>query len=315
MYGKSYFYGRTECYVDYQSVKLNEDIVIDSLVTVHYFEFCSDYEFYGEQHPFWEMLYVDKGEVEVTAGSENVLLHKGEMIFHKPNEFHNVKANGVVAPNLVIFSFYCDSPAMSFFENYKVSIGDTERTLMGKIISEAENSFITPLNDPQTKQLVKNEAAPVGSEQMLKINLEMLLIEIIRAGTQKAQQAKPTSLIKGKTQQEFIDRVTAYLEENVHNRLTLSDICRDNLVGRSYLQKIFREKTGGGAMEYFGTLKIETAKQMIREGSHNFTEIAAILGYNSIHYFSRHFKKVTGMTPSEYASSVKILTANNKKKG
>ena len=46
---------------------------------------------------------------------------------------------------------------------------------------------------------------------------------------------------------------------------------------------------------------------MIREGSHNFTEIAALLGYNSIHYFSRHFKKVTGMTPSEYASSVKVL--------
>ena len=60
-------------------------------------------------------------------------------------------------------------------------------------------------------------------------------------------------------------------------------------------------------MEYFGNLKIQKAKEMIREGSHNFTEIAALLGYNSIHYFSRHFKKVTGMTPSEYASSVKIL--------
>ena len=41
-------------------------------------------------------------------------------------------------------------------------------------------------------------------------------------------------------------------------------------------------------------------------------EIAALLGYNSIHYFSRHFKKVTGMTPSEYASSVKILATKNR---
>lgn len=58
-------------------------------------------------------------------------------------------------------------------------------------------------------------------------------------------------------------------------------------------------------MEYFGSMKIEKAQELIREGRHNFTEISALLGYTSIHYFSRHFKKVTGMTPSEYASSVK----------
>ncbi|MEG2287978.1 MAG: helix-turn-helix transcriptional regulator, partial [Ruthenibacterium sp.] len=66
------------------------------------------------------------------------------------------------------------------------------------------------------------------------------------------------------------------------------------------------------AMEYFGTLKINAAKRIVREGNHNFTEIAVLLGYNSIHYFSRHFKKVTGMTPSEYASSVKVLTTHTK---
>ena len=119
--------------------------------------------------------------------------------------------------------------------------------------------------------------------------------------------SRPTSLIRERSQNEFLARVQQYLEANIQRRLTLSDICRDNLVGRSYLQKVFREKTGGGAMEYFGNLKIQKAKEMIRQGSHNFTEIAALLGYNSIHYFSRHFKKVTGMTPSEYASSVKVL--------
>ena len=57
---------------------------------------------------------------------------------------------------------------------------------------------------------------------------------------------------------------------------------------------------------YFKNLKIDEAKIMIREGEYNFTEIAHRLGYSSIHYFSRHFKKATGMTPSEYAYSVKI---------
>lgn len=46
---------------------------------------------------------------------------------------------------------------------------------------------------------------------------------------------------------------------------------------------------------------------MIRTNRMNFTQISEHLGYTSIHYFSRQFKKVTGMTPSEYASSIKAM--------
>ena len=52
-------------------------------------------------------------------------------------------------------------------------------------------------------------------------------------------------------------------------------------------------------------MKIETAKQLIRNEQMNFTQIAETLGYSSIHYFSRQFRKLTGMSPSEYASSIK----------
>ena len=55
-------------------------------------------------------------------------------------------------------------------------------------------------------------------------------------------------------------------------------------------------------------MKVGTARQMIRDNQLNFTQIADRLGYNSIRYFSRQFKKITGMTPSEYASSIKVLS-------
>ena len=55
-------------------------------------------------------------------------------------------------------------------------------------------------------------------------------------------------------------------------------------------------------------MKIEYAKQLIRENQMNFTQISDFLGYSSIHYFSRQFKKISGMTPSEYASSIKALS-------
>lgn len=290
----------------YVPLTLNRPIRIENIYSVHYFEYDPNYSFVGESHDFWEIVYADKGEVCVTAGDEEKLLKKGQMIFHKPGEFHNIRGTGKEAPNIVIVSFECNDPAMSFFEGKIVNAGDNERVLMARIVSMAGYAFSTPLDNPWTEQLERRDSQPFGAEGIIGISLEYMLIELVRRG-ENGKPSRPTSLIRERSQNEFLARVQQYLEENIDKRLVLSDICRDNLVGRSYLQKIFREKTGGGAMEYFGNLKIEKAKELIREGNHNFTEIAAMLGYNSIHYFSRHFKKVTGMTPSEYSSSVKVL--------
>lgn len=55
-------------------------------------------------------------------------------------------------------------------------------------------------------------------------------------------------------------------------------------------------------------MKIERAKEIIRDGSMNFTEISYFLSYSSLQYFSKQFKKITGMSPMQYASSVRGLT-------
>lgn len=295
----------------YEATELRMALTIRHIVTIHYFEYTSNYYYEGESHPFWEFLYVDKGELDVSGDDRHYVLKKGQIIFHKPGEFHKLWANGEVAPNLVVVSFECDSPAMDFFEEKVLTIGDLERDCMAAIVSEARSVFSTQLNDPGTKRLERRDEVPFAAEQLIAINLELMLIHLRRAAEARRSTSLPTSLIREKNQKDFMDKVTAYLEANVNRRLTLEDVCRENLVGRSYLQKIFREKTGGGVMEYFGCLKIEAAKQMIRLNKNNFTEISALLGYTSIHYFSRHFKKVTGMTPSEYASSVKILTTQS----
>ena len=88
-------------------------------------------------------------------------------------------------------------------------------------------------------------------------------------------------------------------------------ICHDNLIGRTQLQKLMKEQFNTGAINYFHQLKIETAKQKIRSGRLNFTQISAGLGYQSVQYFSRQFKNLTGMTPTEYSSSIKALAENS----
>ena len=62
-----------------------------------------------------------------------------------------------------------------------------------------------------------------------------------------------------------------------------------------------------GAIAYLIRMKIEVAKKYLREANYNITQIAEMLGYANIHYFSRQFKKTIGMTPTEYAISIRAM--------
>ena len=294
----------------YVGVQLENSISVDELFTVHYFEYMSDFSFAGESHDFWEFVYVDKGEVNVTADSIRTTLKKGDIIFHKPNEFHTVQATGTIAPNLAVISFSSSSPAISFFEDKILRIDELERNLLADIIIEARNCFESPLDDPYLTHMVKKTPDIFGSEQMLRILLEHFLIHIVRRQSnpiilKKKLPLQPLKTTKSRSDSEVFNRVIDYLEANLSEHISLELICRDNLIGRSQLQKLFQEKTGNGVIEYFSKMKIDAAKQLIRTGHMNFTQISQQLGYSCIHYFSRQFKKLTGMTPSEYASSIK----------
>jgi len=284
---------------------LTIEIDVSEIMTVHYFEFAKNYVFEGERHNFWEFVYVDKGEIEVMADTKGYKLKQGEIIFHKPNEFHNVWANGVVAPNIIIITFKCNSKAMKFFEQKIFNLGDTEKNLLAQIINEVRKTYKAEKSDEQ-HMLKKKEGALFASEQYIKLHLELFLINLVRKGTSIKSESRLSLATKERSENNMVEMIKNYMKENINKNLSFEDIYKFCGLSSTTLKVMFKEKTNYGVMEYFRNLKIEEAKKYIREDNLNFTEIAEKLGYNSIHYFSRHFKKATGMTPSEYASSVKI---------
>lgn len=289
----------------YVKTILEEELIIKRIVTIHYFEYRKDFAFKGEKHNFWELVYVDKGEINVTADERVFRLGHGEIIFHKPNEFHTLSANGKVAPNLVILSFECKSKAVKFFQDKLFSVNQSQKKILSKIIKEAENSFLTPLNNPYTTELLKSPNHPFASFQMIKLLLEQLMISLYRANLIQKEEKKPVSIIKERFEQDIVEEIISFLNENIGQSMRFKDIAAYANVSETALKTAFSGKMGVGVMHYFNQLKIEKAKIFIREEQYNFTQIAGLLGYDSIHYFSRQFKNFTGMSPSEYAKSVK----------
>ncbi|MEF3305818.1 AraC family transcriptional regulator [Paenibacillus sp. GYB003] len=299
--------------MSYEKYELREELAIRKLVTFFYREMPKDYFFDGEKHDFWEIVYVDKGEWDVTVDGAPFHLEQGDLVFYGPNEFHRGGAGQKSSPNVIIVTFECDSPAMSHFAAARVfRLDEKERALFAALVKAGLESFDPPIDSPRMRKLHRREGAPFGSEQLIRNYLETLLIHLIRREQAPAAAEKPPSAVKENRAHDIATEVADYLQANISRELTVDDLCRRFQVSRTQLKTAFRQLTGQGVLETFNQMKIERAKTLIREERLSFTEIAELLGYSSIHYFSRQFKKLTNMTPTEYARSVKLRAIDDR---
>ena len=290
---------------EYPMIELENIFNIEKIVSIYYYEYAKDFVFNGEKHDFWEFLYVDKGQAEVMADTEGYKLEEGDIIFHKPNEFHSVWANGRIAPNLIVMSFVCNSPAMIFFENKILRIEtNDEKNILARILEERLNTFDVPLYDAITQSRIK-ESPVVGSQQLIKLYLELFLITLIRNNTYIENQKRISLVTRQRVENDLLNRIIAYMKGNVDNNLMIDDLCNEFAIGRTQLKVLFKEKLDTSAMQFFRHLKMERAKDLIRDGKYNFSEISDLLKFSSVNYFSQSFKRVVGMNPSQYADSVK----------
>ena len=285
--------------MDYIRTNLKKPLTIDGIYTIHYFEYTKDFAYSGEIHDFWEIVYADKKSVVITAGAQELTLEAGQMYIHKPNEFHKIRCDGTQAANSVILSFDCSCSELMSIAGIVINCTPEEKKLMGLIISEAEDAFATPLGTSYIRKLEKSESGDFGCEQLIQLYMEQLLILLIRGNKQNISS-------KSNSRPTLLPKICDYLESNIDKHLSFSDIQKQFNISDSVIKRLFKDNMNCGIMEHFSRLKIDAAKQMIRETEFNFTEISEKLGFNTPQYFTTVFRRVSGMSPSEYEKSVKL---------
>lgn len=291
----------------YVLTKFNNLVNVTEIVTVHSYEFGPSFVFAGEQHDFWEIVYVDRGAVEITRDGESVVLSQGNILFHQPNEFHTIRSYDS-APSLLIVSFVCKSAAMSHFTRYQGKMNKNLRPFLKAIAAEAESTYILPKNDPELKMLVRRNTAAIGAEQMIKSYLEQFLVLMIR----DINEHRDVSLFPSHKNLEthLVFEIKGYLREHLTQRVCIDDICKTFGYSKTYLSQLFKKQCGVSLMTYYNYKRIEYAKKLILESSYSFTQISNLLAFDNPQYFARVFKRITGQTPSEFRDSQSIMCAS-----
>lgn len=289
----------------YNMQAFTKDIDISGLYTFYYFEHGKDFYFAGERHNFWEMVYVDGGEISVIAENAGYTIKQGEVIFHKPMEFHTLASNKKDPHNVLIVTFAAKGEAMRFFENKIFTVDSQQKKVLSLLLEEAQKCFVRISNIPHTTIPSTNTESEIGAQQLTIGYLEQFLISLIRSNQTDERSSRKSSYAKKNAENALVDSVEKYLSDNVYERINLQDVCTRFNMSKSYLCRIFKEATDKSIIDYYIGLKIKEAKKLIRQGSLNFTQISEKLHYTSIHHFTRSFKSITGFSPSNYEKSVK----------
>ncbi len=278
----------------------NTPIVVSKIANIHYFEFTNQYHTNDDAHNFCELVYVDKGAVSVKSENFTGRLLDNQLIIHRPNEVHALKCTDNIAPNIIIIGFECKSEEIAKFAEMPVTLASEQQKMLAEIMKEGMSVYAPPYDLPNTTDMKKREVYPFGADQMIKLKLEIFLITLIRCFSSTEQISKKEISNDG----ELLN-VYQYINEHYTEKITLDNLCFLFGTNKTTLCQCFKKEYGDTILNYINNLRIKEAKVLLRKKELSVTEISEKLGFSSIHYFCRIFKKTTGNSPKEYLRTIR----------
>ena len=285
--------------MEFKLKKFEKAIEISRIANIHYFEFTKEYHTVNDNHPFCELIYVDYGVISVKADNYSGYLEKNQMIIHKAGETHSLKCENNDSPNVIIIGFECKSDILDQFSTEPVELTNEQQKLLSDVIKEGRSVFLPPYDIPNLKDMKKRKDCPFGADQMIKLKLESFFIELVRS--REMNEDKHLGVITDSKVYEIHQYLTINYKENI----TLEELCFLFNTNKSTLCTSFKSTYGTTIINYVNALKIKETKRLMRNGMTSITEISEKLGFTSVNYFSRLFKKSENKSPKEYLKTIK----------
>ena len=278
------------------------DLKITRLANIHYFEFTSNYHTVNDSHEFCELVYVDKGNIEISSDHYTGILYQNQMILHGANQNHSLTCNEEIAPNIIIIGFECKSEALDGLTRSPLTLTEDLQKMLAEIIKEARAVYLPPYNVPNLKNMKKRKEFAFGADQLIKNYLQIFLIKCLRL----FEETKSSSIASKKedVEKSQIYEVKRYLDENYRQKITLEELCFLFNTNKTSLSVHFKQAFDKTIIEYLNALRIKNTKALLREGKYTLTQIADLMHMSSVHYLTALFKKHTGMSPTEYLRSM-----------
>lgn len=275
---------RLDSFSDVENLKIGSRFHLGEIYTLFYREEESGFLFKGEKHSMYELTYVDRGQLHCVVDGNGDTLKQGQLMIFTPDQWHMQYTDLDMTARFLTIAFDLDSELPMNLGSRVFDLSSAEAVYLKHILHELE------INDAM-------------SGDFIRANLKILLLSLLRdLGGRKKRLKTPLAL---RNENMIVGRTLQYIADHVYEKMSVESVARETGVSASHLTALFHRQMHISPGEYIRRVKLEESKALIREGRMNFSQIAAALNYSTIHHFSRQFKDNFGISPSEYAKSIK----------
>ena len=281
----------------YFNHRIKKAVEVQSLITIEALTLSPAFSYPQEIHEFYEFAYVEDGKLSCTLGEKTVELSGGDFLLIPPSKTHSYFVAPAHTAEIFIVCFRCSSELLTIFDR-KIALKSEEKALIKEIVSEAKKAFAFPFK----RKLRLLDTPFLGAQQMVENNIERLLIHLIRNETDKNKNIK---LVMSSEELEngLVKDITTLLDSKLYAKITLEDVCQKTYYSKTFLNGIFKKKTGYTIMQYYTLLKVREAQKLLGENLAP-SAVSHQLHFESPTYFTKVFKKYADTTPSAYKKTV-----------
>lgn len=263
---------------------ISSSLDISEIYTKFYQEKGTNYNFSGEKHSYWELTYVDKGELLTTIDRVSYHLKQGDLIFYAPMQFHTQSTFEKISSSYLTINFKMNFNHADLLCNKIFSLKRDSYFIVTKLIEELSNDNLY-------------------SNDLSLCYLKQLIIQMLRLDNSHFH-SKPTTHMQQTYENELLNDILLYIDDNIYEKISVSTLCDHFCISTSMLHSLFRKNMNNTAKNYINELKLSKSKELIRNSTHTLSEISEMLGFSSIHYFSKKFKLYFNISPTEYSKSI-----------
>jgi len=274
-----------------------------SLLHIDYVKLNQKWNFNNVISPYYRLYYIDEGEGFISDEKETIKLEPGYLYIIPSFTLCHLKCPDYLSQYFVQF-FEESAVGISLFANNRASMKvkalDLDIENFKRLLLINPHRGINRSNNPKVyeKNIYYREYQELNNLQSMSVYMEtqgIILQLVSRFLTLETFKQSDIPSIPSK-----ILEAISYIQLNLRNNLTVTDLAKRANQHPDYFSRLFHQSTGERPIAFIHEKRIERAQYLITTTSMSYEEIASETGFENSPYFSKVFKKVTGMTPGQY---------------
>ena len=247
-------------------------------------KYDSDWHSTLHTHPFTELFYVVDGKGEFNIQGQRFPVKANDFVIINPQVEHTELSS----PDEPLEYIVLGIRGLSFSNLTPVSEGGHPFSFFN--LRDEQKDILRYLN-----AMVQEATSQQMSYELVCHNLlEILLIKILRHQHFDLEVGKQSKATKD------ISFIKHYLETYYHESIQLEDLASMTHLSRFYISHSFKKEIGMSPMEYLIDIRIKESKILLRTTNYSISQVADIVGFKTPTYFSKQFRKSTGISPTDY---------------